>query len=250
MLRKLLFSLGAMLIMSLPISAQSVDEILAKYYQARGGLEKIKSIRTLRLTGKISGGGMEFPVVMEQKRPNLMRLEFTLQGLTGIQAYDGKRGWMVMPFGGKKDPEPMDEDMLKQLAQQADIDGALVDYKEKGHQVELIGKESVEGTDAYKLKLTRRDGDVEYIYLDTDSYMEIKVQGKRTIRGTEFEGETVYGDYKQVNGLMMPHSIESGAKGSSQKQKIMIEKIEINPPIEDSRFAMPEVKKPEAKPEK
>lgn len=250
MLRKLLFSLGAMLIMSLPISAQSVDEILAKYYQARGGLEKIKSIRTLRLTGKISGGGMEFPVVMEQKRPNLMRLEFTLQGLTGIQAYDGKRGWMVMPFGGKKDPEPMDEDMLKQLAQQADIDGALVDYKEKGHQVELIGKESVEGTDAYKLKLTRRDGDVEYIYLDTDSYMEIKVEGKRTIRGTEFEGETVYGDYKQVNGLMMPHSIESGAKGSSQKQKIMIEKIEINPPIEDSRFAMPEVKKPEAKPEK
>lgn len=250
MLSKLWLSLAAMLIMSLPISAQSVDEILAKYYQARGGLEKIKSVKTLRLTGKISGGGMEFPTVMEQKRPNLMRLEFTLQGLTGIQAYDGKRGWMVMPFGGKKDPEPMDEDMLKQLAQQADIDGALVDYKEKGHQVELIGKESVEGTDAYKLKLTRRDGDVEYIYLDADSYMEIKVEGKRTIRGTEFEGETVYGDYKQVNGLMMPHSIESGAKGSSQKQKIMIEKIEINPPIEDSRFAMPDVKKPEAKPER
>ncbi|MCS6805307.1 MAG: hypothetical protein NZ823_09235 [Blastocatellia bacterium] len=250
MLSKSLLSFVATLIIVLPASAQSVDQVLAKYYQARGGLEKIKSVKTLRFTAKISGGPMEIPVTMEQKRPNSMRMEFTFQGLTGIQAYDGKTGWMIMPFGGKKDPEPMGEDMLKELAKQADIDGPLVDYKEKGHQVELLGKESVEGTEAYKLKLTRRDGDVEYIYLDADSYVEIKSEGKRMIRGSEFEAETIYGDYKQVDGLMIAHSIESGPKGSSQKQKITIEKIEINPPIEDTRFAMPEVKKPDAKPEK
>jgi outer membrane lipoprotein-sorting protein len=249
MVHKFLMSLMATLIVALPASAQSVDEILAKYYQARGGLEKIKTVKALRFTGKISGGGMEFPAVMEQKRPNSMRMEFTFQGLTGIQAYDGKTGWMVMPFSGKKDPEPMGEDALKEVSQQADIDGPLVDYKEKGHTVELVGKESVEGTDAYKLKLTRKNGDVDYVYLDADSYIEIKSEGKRTVRGTEFEGETIYGDYKEVNGLMLPHSLESGAKGGSQKQKITIEKIEINPTIEDSRFVMPEVKKPEAKPE-
>ncbi len=250
MARKILICLAAAAIAILPASAQTVDEIIGKNIQAHGGMEKLKAAKTIRMTGRMTAGpGLEAPIVMEQKRPKSMRIEFTIQGMTGIQAYDGKAGWMVMPFGGKKDPEPMPAEAVKEFEQQADFDGPLVDYKEKGHQVELMGKESVEGTDAYKLKVTLKSGDVRYLYLDKDSYLEIKTESKRTIRGTEVEAESVIGDYKQVQGLMVPHSFEAGAKGRPEKQKITIEKVEINPPIDDARFKMPEVTKPENKPE-
>jgi len=250
MVHKFLLSLITAAVMALPASAQTVDEIIAKHIQARGGLEKLKAVKTVRYTGKMTvGPGLEAPAVMEQKRPNSVRLEITVQGLTAVQAYDGKAGWQVMPFGGKKDPEPMGEDELKEAAEQADIDGPLVDYKEKGNKVELVGKEPVEGTDAYKLKVTLKSGDLRTIYLDADSYLPIKEESKRTIRGTERESEVVLGDYKEVGGLMIAHSIEASAKGNPQKQKITIEKVEINPPIDDARFTLPEVKKPEPLPE-
>lgn len=247
--KSLLFMITAA-VLAMPAAAQTVDEIIAKNIQARGGLEKLKARKTIRLTGKMTvGPGIEAPVVLEQKRPNNLRIDFTIQGLTGIQAYDGKIGWMIMPFQGKKDPEQMSAEILKDIDDQADLDGPLVDYKEKEHKVELVGKESVEGTDTYKLKVTLKNGTVQYFYLDADSYLEIKGEGKRTIRGTEMEGESTFGDYKEVEGLMLPHSVESGVKGSPNKQKITVEKVEINPEIDDSRFKMPEVKKPEPTPE-
>lgn len=230
----------------LPVSAygQTVDEVIAKHVQARGGLDKLKAAKTIRMTGKMTvGPGLEAPVVVEQKRPNHIRIEFTIQGMTGIMAFDGKGGWTLIPFSGKKDPEAMGEDDLKEAEEQADLDGPFIDYKEKGNKVELVGKESVEGTDAYKLKATLKDGTVQYSYVDADSYLVIKEESKRTIRGVERETEATLGDYKKVEGLMFPCSIETGAKGDSQKQKITIEKIEINPAIDDSRFKMPEAKK-------
>jgi outer membrane lipoprotein-sorting protein len=230
----------------LPVSAygQTVDEIIAKHVQARGGMDKLKAAKSIRTTGKMTvGPGMEAPVVVEQKRPSYIRIEFTIQGMTGMMAYDGKGGWSLMPFNGKKDPEAMGEDDLKEAQEQADMDGPLIDYKEKGNKIELIGKESVEGTDAYKLKATLKDGTIQYSYLDADSYLVIKEESKRTIRGAERESEATIGDYKKVDGIMFPFSIETGAKGDSQKQKIIVEKIEINPAIDDSRFKMPEAKK-------
>jgi outer membrane lipoprotein-sorting protein len=230
----------------LPVSAygQTVDEVIAKHVQARGGLDKLKAAKTVRMTGKMTvGPGLEAPVVVEQKRPNHIRIEFTIQGMTGIMAFDGKGGWTLIPFSGKKDPEAMGEDDLKEAEEQADLDGPFIDYKEKGNKVELVGKEPVEGTDAYKLKATLKDGTVQYSYVDADSYLVIKEESKRTIRGVERETEATLGDYKKVEGLMFPCSIETGAKGDSQKQKITIEKIEINPAIADSRFKMPEAKK-------
>jgi len=249
MIRKVMFSLMASILLAGTGAAQTVDEIIAKNIQARGGMEKLKAVKTIRYTGKMTvGPGLEVPATMEQKRPNSVRLEFTVQGLTGIQGYDGKTGWMIMPFGGKKDPEAMGEDDLKAIAEQADFDGPLVDYKAKGSKVELLGKEAVEGTDAYKLKVTLKSGDVTTIYLDADSYLEIKNESKRTIRGAERESESSIGDYKEVEGLVIPFSIEAGMKGNPQKQKITMEKVEINPAIDDSRFKMPEVKKEEPKP--
>ncbi|MFL6208815.1 MAG: outer membrane lipoprotein-sorting protein [Pyrinomonadaceae bacterium] len=242
---------------SLTVAAQelTVDQIIAKNIAAKGGMEKIKAQKSLRMSGRMTlGPGLEAPVIMEQKRPGSFRLELTLQGLTAVQAYDGQTGWQIMPFQGKKDPETMGEDDLKEAQEQADIDGPLVDYKEKGNKVELVGHEQVEGSDAYKLKVTLKNGEVRYLYLDADSFLEIKEESKRTIRGTEREGETIFGDYKEEGGVMMAHSIEAGAKGSAEKQKVTIEKVEINPVLDDARFKLPATaapagNKPTAKPE-
>jgi len=221
-------------------SAQTADELIAKNIEAKGGLAKIKAVKSMRATGKMIGGpGMEFPFVMMNKRPKSTRMEFTFQGMTGMQVYDGKTAWMSMPFMGKKEPEVMPPDESKMIEEQADFDGPLMDYKEKGHTVELLGKEQVEGADAYKLKVTLKGGDVRTIYLDAETYLEIKVEAKRMVRGSEVEGESLMSDYKEVGGMMMAHMMESGAKGNPQRQKIVIEKIELNPEIADSLFAMP-----------
>jgi outer membrane lipoprotein-sorting protein len=222
--------------------AQTADEIIAKNIEAKGGRDKMKSVQSIRMSGKMTmGGGMEAPVVMEMARPNKLRMEFTFQGMTGIQAYDGKTGWMVMPFMGKKDPEPIAGDDLKQVEDQADIDGMLVDYKDKGHQVEYLGKDEVEGTAVHKLKVTKKSGDTVTLFLDADSFLEIKAEGKTKVRGQEMEGETTFGDYKEVGGMVFAHSIQSKPKGApaGAGMTISIDKIEINPDLPASRFDMP-----------
>jgi hypothetical protein len=234
--------LGGVLVAG-PAAAQTLDEILAKNLEARGGLDKLKSVQSVRISGRMTvGPGIEAPIALELKRPNQMRLDITVQGMTGSQAYDGTGGWALMPFGGQKNPEPMSADETKLAEEQADIDGPLVDYKTKGHTVELVGKEQVEGTDTFKLKVTMKNGVVRHIYLDAEYFLEIRDEGKRTIRGAEMETESIVGDYKEVGGIMFPHSIESGVKGMPQRQKLSVDKIELNVPIDAARFKMPEVK--------
>jgi outer membrane lipoprotein-sorting protein len=237
---RILTALTALATLAPAASAQTVDDIIAKHVAARGGLEKLKAVKTMRMTGTMAvGPGIEAPFTLETKRPNLMRVEFTLQGQTGVQAFDGKTAWMVMPFMGKKDPEAMPAEETKTIEEQADFDGPLVDYAAKGHTVELVGKETVEGAEAYKLKVTLKNGDVRYIYIDTEYHLEIRAEGTRTMRGTPIDFESSTGDYKEVDGMMFPHAIESGAKGMPQRQKMTIAKIELNPAIDDARFAMP-----------
>ncbi len=231
--------------------ALTLDQVIAKNIQARGGMDKIKALKTIRMTGKMTvGPGMEAPVIMEQKRQNNMRVDITIQGMTITQAYDGKSGWSIMPLQGNKDPQPMGEDELKAMEDQADFDGMLINYQQKGNTVELAGKEPVEGSDAYKLKITTKSGAVNTVYLDADSFLEIKINSKRTVRGTERESDTTIGDYKEVEGLMFPFSIEQGVTGQPQRMKITIDKVELNPELEDARFKMPAAPKPEAPAEK
>lgn len=225
------------------VQAQTADEIINKHLQARGGKDKIKAVQATRMTGKmVLGQGMEAAFSRDLVRPNKMRLEFTLQGMTGIQAYDGQSGWSVMPFMGKTEPEKMSDDEIKLVADEADIDGILVDYKEKGHQVEYVGKEDVEGTPAYKLKVTKKNGDVVNVYIDAESYMNIKEAGKVKVRGQEVEGETTFGDFKTVDGVVFPFSIENKAQGGPGGMVITVSKIEVNPTLDASRFAMPAAK--------
>ena len=230
-------------VLSFSATAQTADEIVAKYVQKIGGMEKLQAIKSMRSTGKFTGGGgFEARVVGENKRPNLVRQEFSLQGLTAINAYDGKNGWKINPFSGKKDSETLGEEELKQIVEDSDFDGPLVNYAAKGNKVEFVGKEEYEGSDVFKLKVTLANGTVKYYFLDTDYYVPIKIETKQINRGTEYESETVLGDYKEAGGVYFPFSVESGAKGSQNKSSVTIEKIEVNIPLDDARFAMP--KKP------
>lgn len=231
----------------------NADEVIARYVKAIGGKEKMESVKTMRVTGKaVFGGGMEAPTVRETMRPNKFRLEFTFQGMTGTQAYDGKSGWSIMPFQGKTDPEKMSEDDVKEVQDDADVDGPLVDYKAKGHQVELVGKEDVEGASAYKLKVSKKGGDTDYHFIDAETYLPIKVTSKRKVQGTEMEFEQLMSDYKSVDGFVMAHSIQNRAAGGAMGggMTFVFEKVELNPSIKEDRFLMPEVKKAEAPAEK
>ncbi len=230
--------------------AQTVDEILARNFEAKGGLATIRAVQSMRITGSITiGPGMEAPAVIEQKRGDKVRLDITFQGMTLTpMVLNGSTGWKLMPIQGNPNPEALSPEEMKDAVEQADMDGFLVDYKTKGHTIEYLGKEKVEGTDAYKLKVTLKNGDVRTVYIDTDSDLEIKIESKSTRRGSEVEGDTILGDYKEVDGLIMAHSIDSGQKGSHGRQIITISKIEINPTLDDTRFVMPAKKEAPAAP--
>jgi len=227
-------------------AAQTADDIVAHYVKAVGGMDKIQTVKSLRRSGKfIGGGGFEAVILQENKRDASVREEFSLQGMIGVNAYDGKTGWKIEPWGGKKDPEALGEEEMKGIVEDADFDGPLVDYKRKGNKIEFLGMDKFEGTDTYKLKVTKPNGDVYTYHLDTDYYMPIKIDLKRMVRGEEREYETALGDYKLVNGWYLPFSIESNPKGHPQeKSKYVYEKIEANVAIDDSRFVMPAAKKP------
>ncbi len=243
-MRRVLVSIATLALLAVPASAQTVDEIIAHYIKTIGGMEKIQAVSTLRRSGKFTGGGgFEAVVLQENKRGTSVREEFSLQGMTGINAYDGKVGWKIEPWNGKKDPESLGEEEMKSILEDSDFDGPLVNYKQKGNQVEFVGMDQFEGTDTLKLKVTIANGDVYFYYLDTDYYVPIKIDTKRVIRGAEREYETALGDYKEVAGWYLPHSVETNAKGSQDKSKVVYDKIEANVPIDDGRFRMPLVAK-------
>ena len=220
----------------------TVDEIVAKHIAARGGKEKIQSVQSAVFTGKMAMGQMEAPIILQWQRPNKVRMEFTLQGMTGIQAYDGTTGWMVMPFLGKKDPEAMTADDLKDVQEMADaFEGPLVDYAAKGHTVELVGKEKFEGTDAYRLKLTRASGDVSHVFIDAEAFLEIGSESKRKTPQGEVDFESTQSDYTEVDGLLFATSIHSKPKGAPAGQSISIDKIQLNQTIDGAVFTMPKV---------
>jgi outer membrane lipoprotein-sorting protein len=223
-----------------PVAAQTADELVGKYYAAAGGLEKFRAVNSLRITGRMTlGQGMEAPFTTVKKRPNLQRSDFTLQGVTATQAYDGHTAWMFMPFMGQAAPEVMPEDLAKEVIEDADFDGPLFDYTARGIKVDLVGKEQVEGTDTYKLQITMKSGQVTYYYLDAAEYLPIRFESKRTIQGRELNIVTSLGDYKPEGGLLLPHSMQITGEGGPGGRSLTIEKVEINPALKDDDFKMP-----------
>ncbi|MCS6884815.1 MAG: outer membrane lipoprotein-sorting protein [Acidobacteriota bacterium] len=222
----------------LTISAQTVDEIVEKNIAAHGGLEKIKAVKSMMITGKSLLQGIEVPTVIKIKRPNMVRLEMSLQGNEIVQAYDGTTGWQIMPFMGTKEPQKLSAEELESIKDQADIDGELVDYKEKGHKVELVGKEELDGSPVYKLKLTKKSGETSYIYIDAESHLEIKQTSSQSFQGNKLEVDSYFSDYKEVNGLVLPHAIEQKVGGNTMMQ-MKVNKYELNVDLSDSIFKMP-----------
>ena len=228
--------------------SQTADELIAKNIEARGGLEKMKAIKTERITGKFEGGGgFTATVGQENQRPNLIRQTFSLQGMTVVQAFDGTTGWQIQPFNGKKTPELMGEDDLRDLLLDADFDGPLVDYKEKGSTVEYLGHDVVDGDDALRLKITLKNGDIIYDYLDPDTFIEIRRDIQQFIRGSVRDRVVGLGSYKPVAGVMYPFSISGGPKDHPDDHTVTVQKIEVNVPIDPKDFALPDSLKTEEK---
>ncbi len=219
----------------------TVDQLVAKNVEAKGGAEALHALQSVKLTGKmlVNEGQMELGYSQTKKRPGAVRTEMSLQGMTMVQAFDGKEGWKISPFQGRKDPEKLSEDDTKSLIEDAEVDGALIDWKEKGSTVEYLGTEDVDGTQAHKLKVTRKNGDINYVFLDPDHFLEIRVTTQRTEHGAQVETETDLSDYEKVSGVYLPLSVEAGRKGSSDKQKLILDKAEGNVPVEDKAFEFP-----------
>jgi outer membrane lipoprotein-sorting protein len=182
--------------------------------------------------------GITAPVTIITKRPNFARVEIRLAIGPYIEGYDGQTAWRINSLTGSHEPEIISGEEAKDILETADMDGPLVDYRRKGHKVELLGKEKVEGGDAYKLKLTQKGGDVKYIYLNSRTYLEVKQVTRRLDHGVEIEVELYYGDYKAVDGILIAHSYEARVE-DRVVQITTIEKVEINSRIEDDIFKMP-----------
>ena len=219
----------------------TVDELVARNVEAKGGAAALNAIQSLRLTGSVlvNQGQIKLAYVQTKKRPDKVRNEASLQGMTQVVAYDGKEGWRISPFRGRKDPEKMSADDLKSLSEDAEIGGPLVDWKAKGSTVEYLGTEDVDGTPAHKLKVTRKNGDVSFVYLDPDYFLEIRILTLRVEHGAQVEEETDLGDYEKINGAFFPFSVETGSKGDPDKAKYVFEKAEANVPVDDAIFRFP-----------
>src|SRR5579863_4587277 len=215
---------AAVLIICAPPAAFpfTAAELAAKNVEAKGGLEKLRAIKSLRLEGKIlvNNDTLELASVTQVQPPGSIRYEVAIQGLTQVQAYDGKQAWQINPFQGRKDPERLSADDAKGMGEDAaDFTGALVEYQNKGYTVDYLGTEDIDGTDAYKLRVIRPNGDITYVYLDPDAFLEIRTVNRRIEHGVPNETITDYGDYEKVNGVYVALARESWSKGSSDHQK-------------------------------
>jgi outer membrane lipoprotein-sorting protein len=240
----------------------SAAQVIEKNVEARGGLKPWRAVQTLSLSGKMQAGGnepssrrlpgvklssamphrpaeqAELPFMLEMKRGRMQRLEIQFGGKTAVQVYDGAKGWKLRPYLNRNDVEPYSAEELKTASMQSDLDGPLVDYAAKGTKVEMEGMEKVEGKDNYKLKLTLKGGQVQHVWVDAKTFLETKIDGTpRRLDGKYHQVATYFRDYKPVNGLMMAHVLETAVEGVKQTEKIEIEKIVVNPKVEDSRFA-------------
>ena len=223
----------------------TATEIVEKNVAARGGLQAWRSVNSLTLSGEMDAGGKQdpkLPFVLTMKRPHKSRLEIKFQGQTAVQVYDGQQGWKVRPFLNRNEVEPYTAAEAKSAATWQDLDGPLVDYAAKGTKVELAGREAVEGRDNYKLKLTLVNGEQRYLWIDTKSFLESKIDGEpRKLDGRMHKVTIFSRDYKTVNGLTVPHTLETAVGGVKQTHKMTIRSVDVNRPLEDAVFGKPQL---------
>jgi len=220
------------------VAAQSIDDILGKYLENIGGKEKWEAIKAMKMEGSLAMGGMEFPGTVYSAAPNRQRVEVNVQGQQIVQAYDGETAWWINPFMGGADPQTMPAEIAEQMTSEQ-FESPFLNYKEKGHTAELVGDAEAEGTATHEIKLTKKDGDVEFYYFDKEYAVPILV--KKPVKTGPAKGqfaETYLSDYREVDGLTFPFFIESKVNGQSL-QKLRVKSIQINPELDANFFTMP-----------
>jgi outer membrane lipoprotein-sorting protein len=231
------------LLCSLPpgAGAQTADEIVNKAIEARGGAAKIKAVQSERVTGRIIlAPGQEGEFVVELKRPLKMHMEVSVAGQTIIRVFDGKSaGWILNPFDQNKGVQPMPAEDLQNITDESDFDGPLVDYPAKGNHIELIGKEVLDDKPVYRLKLTSKSGDVRFYLFDAATFFLRKWEGTRKTGVEEVPWESYFSDFHEVQGLKYAFRIDQGSPGTGDKQTLITEKVEVDPPLGDARFSKP-----------
>lgn len=237
------FAAAILIICAAPAAfAYTAAELAAKNVEAKGGLEKLRAIRSLRLEGKflVNNDTLELTGVTLVKPPGSIRYEAAIQGLTQVQAYDGNQAWQINPFQGRKDPERLSADDAKGMGEDAaDFAGPLVDYEAKGYTLDYLGTEELDGSPALKLRVSRPNGDITFVYLDPDQFLDVRTVNRRIEHGVPHETITDYSDYEKVAGVYLPFAEDSWMKGTTDHQKTQIEKAEANVPIDDSVFRFP-----------
>jgi outer membrane lipoprotein-sorting protein len=256
----------------------SAAQILEKHIAARGGAQAWKGVQGLQLTGKIDAGRgdnyaramkmvesskkangrgtnaeiaaangptepasqVQLPFTLDLKRPNKMRLEILVSGKTAVQVYDGQQGWKLRPFLNRTDSEPFTKEEAKSEAARDDLDGPLIGAANKGARVDLAGTDLVDGQPAYKLKVTRKNGDVKHVWVDAKSFLDVKMDGfPRRLDGKMHDVFVYQRDFRRVEGVTIPFVLETAVAGYPDKHKMTIEKATVNPKLDDALFAKP-----------
>ncbi len=233
--------LGVLFVACAPPSPSTVEEIIAANLEARGGEERLRALGSSRETGMVrASGGRVARVVRETARPGRIRLEFSYQGTVSVFAHDGETAWQVAPLQGQFEPRVMDPDHHAAAGvDQRDLEGPLLDWREKGHVVELAGREALAGGEAFKLKLTLADGAIRYDYIDLATWHVVRSDVTRSIRGRAVELQNTYSDFRVEGGIVFPHLIETRAKDRPEVLTITLETIELDPDLDDARFQYP-----------
>ncbi len=235
---KKIFMIALISIFSINLTfAQTAESILKEHYEVMGS-KKMASMKTMTMSGKMMQMNFEIPVKMYVENNKNFRLEGTMQGMTFVQVCSPEKGWKIAPWTGSTDPDDMSEEELKSSVDQLDIAGSLYDYKSKGHTVTYEGKVDMEGTSCYKLKLDKKSGESETYYLDADAYVIIKQESTKVIKGTKITSESILGNYKEVDGVVMAFQIENRMNGNSAG-KIVIENISFDQKLDKELFVKP-----------
>jgi len=224
-----------------PAAAPTVDQLVQNHIQAMGGSQAFKAIQTMRIQAKIlAGPGMEMPMGIEIKKPGKVRVDMTIMGQSMIQVVNGKDSWMINPMSGSTEPTPMPADVVAKTEDQAtQFEGPLVNYKERGSTLELLGKEKQEASEAYKLKLVDKNGQETTLFMDADSYLLTQSVTRVKANGQDMNVTVKLGDYKPVGGILISHALDIQIEGMPMSQRLTMEKVEVNPVLEDTRFEMP-----------
>ena len=239
-MKKILVLLIAFVFVFGIVGGQTVDEIIKNHIEGKGGAAKLEAVKTVKAVGKMVRMNMEMKFSLFYKKPGMTRTEVTFSDKLMVFAYDGKTAWQISPFTGVDGPQIMTGDQADDAKETAEMfENPLIDYAKKGHKVELLGKDEVEGTEVFKLKLTKKDGKDIIFYLDTETFIDLKTETTRVRKdGKEMKSESYSGDFKEVNGMMTAFSIKTKVNGMDMGN-IVIESIEYDTVLDDSLFTMP-----------